>query len=103
MKVWALFINGNINIFSEKPSREEAIKANFGEYFLPQEEVLNQECEIITNTDATTLIRQASSLLNGAGNKINASNIEETQQELDELYNVAFILQKEIDKLKERG
>lgn len=62
-----------------------------------------RECEIITNTDASTLIRQAGSLLSGAGNKLNASNIEEAQQELDELYNVAFILQKEIDKLKERG
>lgn len=41
MKVWVLFINGNINVFSEKPSEEEAVKANFGEYFLLQEEVLN--------------------------------------------------------------
>lgn len=103
MKVWVLFVNGNINVFSEKPSEEEGVKANYGQSYCSFEEVLNVECEIITNTDASTLIRQAGSLLSGAGNKLNASNIEEAQQELDELYNVAFILQKEIDKLKERG
>lgn len=103
MKVWVLFINGNINVFSKEPSEEEAIKANYGQSYCSFEEVLSLECEIITNTDASTLICQAGSLLNGASKKLNTSNIEETQKELDELYNVAFILQKEIDKLKERG
>lgn len=152
MKVWALYIQGTIHIFNQKPSREnvarvyrcvyysifdkvadeEVVKNTVNAVFRAYEDtcvgeietkeyetleearngMLNlfreriyfalRECEIITNTDASTLIRQAGSLLNGASNKLNTSNIEETQQELDELYNIAFILQKEIDKLKER-
>lgn len=70
--------NGMINLFQERI------------YFALR------EYEIITNADASTLIRQAGSLLSGASNKLNARNIEETQQELDELYNVAFILQKKL-------
>lgn len=152
MKVWALYIQGSIHIFNQKPSREDVafayrrayyaifnevadkenvkntVNAVFRAYedtcigeietkkYAKLEEARNEimnflhnriyfalrECELITNTDSSTLIRQAGSLLTGACNKLKTSNIEETQQELDELYNVAFILQKKIDKLKER-